>query len=61
MMIMEEQQQKTPKKPLIYYAVISLLILFLFNALIVPLIRQQRIHETDYGFFLRLWMRTERK
>lgn len=50
---MEEQQQKTPKKPLIYYAVISLLILFLFNALIVPLIRQQRIHETDYGFFLR--------
>lgn len=53
MMIMEEQQQKTPKKPLIYYAVISLLILFLFNALIVPLIRQQRIHETDYGFFLR--------
>lgn len=50
---MEEQQQKTPKKPLIYYAVISMLILFLFNALIVPLIRQQRIHETDYGFFLR--------
>lgn len=46
------QEQKTPKKPLIYYAIISFLLLFLFNALIIPIFQQQRIKQTDYSFFL---------
>ncbi|SCJ85807.1 ATP-dependent zinc metalloprotease FtsH [Neobittarella massiliensis] len=44
--------KKTPKKPLIYYAVLALLMLLLFNALVVPALRQSRTKEVDYGTFL---------
>ncbi len=43
---------KNPKKPLIYYYVIVLLVVFLFNALIMPLISGQKIIETDYNTFM---------
>ena len=43
---------KNPKKPLIYYYVIVLLVVFLFNALVMPFISGQKIIETDYNTFM---------
>lgn len=43
---------KNPKKPLYYYYGIALLILFLFNALILPRIMSMQIKEVDYGTFM---------
>ena len=45
---------KTPKKPFIYYYVIVLVVLFLFNALVMPLISSNRVIEVDYGTFMRM-------
>lgn len=45
---------KTPKKPLIFYYVIVLLVIFLFNALLVPQIVKQSIKEVDYGTFMQM-------
>ena len=43
---------KTPKKPLIYYYVIVILCLMLFNALVMPLFAQRQIELVDYGTFM---------
>ena len=43
---------KKPKKPLIYYYLITLMVIFLFNLLFVPKIVENRIQETDYGTFI---------
>ena len=43
---------KTPKKPLIYYYTIAMLILLLMNLLVTPLLQQMRIKEVDYGTFM---------
>ena len=43
---------KTPKKPLIFYYVIVLLVLMLLNFLAVPWFMQRQIQETDYGTFI---------
>lgn len=43
---------KTPKKPLIFYYGIALLILILFNFLALPYIVQQQVQEVDYGTFM---------
>ena len=43
---------KTPKKPLIYYYVIVLLVLMLFNWLVSPALFSPKIEEVDYGVFL---------
>lgn len=43
---------KKPKKQLIYFYVIILIILFVFNFLILPAIRQSAIKEIDYGTFM---------
>ena len=43
---------KSPKKPLIYYYSIALLILLLFNFLAMPWMAQRRIVEVDYGTFI---------
>ena len=45
---------KSPKKPLIYYYLIVVLIIFLFNALLMPLFNRQSIREVDYGTFMRM-------
>ena len=42
---------KTPKKPLIYYYVIVLLALMLFNFLAMPWMAQRQIREVDYNTF----------
>ena len=45
---------KTPKKPLIYYYAIMMLILLLFNFLAMPWIAQRQIREVDYGTFMQM-------
>ena len=46
------KEVKSPKKPLIYYYAIVLLVLMVFNSFIVPLIAKQQIKEVDYGTFM---------
>ena len=46
------KEVKSPKKPLIYYYGIVLLILFLFNLLVTPLLMQRQVTEVDYGTFM---------
>lgn len=43
---------KTPKKPLIFYYGIALLIIILFNSIVVPWLTERRITEVDYGTFM---------
>ena len=46
------KEVKSPKKPLIYYYGIVLLIIFLFNILIMPMLAQGQVVEVDYGTFM---------
>ena len=46
------KEVKSPKKPLIYYALLAVLILLVLNALIVPIFDKQQVKEVDYGKFL---------
>lgn len=43
---------KRPKKPLIFYYGIVMLIVFLFNFLAMPWIASQQVKEVDYGTFM---------
>ena len=48
------KEVKSPKKPLMYYYGIVLLVLFLFNWLVIPLLSQSQtiVQEVDYGTFM---------
>ena len=46
------KEVKSPKKPLIYYYGIVLLIILLFNLLITPLLSRHQVTEVDYGTFM---------
>ena len=46
------KEVKSPKKPLIYYYAIVLLVLMVFNSLVLPLIAKRQIKEVDYGTFM---------
>ena len=43
---------KQPKKPLIYYYCIAILVLMLFNFLAMPWLMQRQIIQVDYGTFM---------
>ena len=43
---------KKPRKPLIFYYGIVLLVIILFNSIIMPWISGQKIKEVDYGTFM---------
>ena len=43
---------KPPKKPLIYYYVLVLLIVFAFNSLVMPYLMRAEVKEVDYGKFM---------
>ena len=45
---------KTPKKPLLYYYVIVMLVLMLFNFLAMPWLAQRQIRQVDYGTFMEM-------
>ena len=46
------KEVKSPKKPLIFYYGIVLLIVLLFNMLVVPLLNQPQVNEVGYGTFM---------
>jgi cell division protease FtsH len=46
------KEVKSPKKPLIYYYVIVLLVLAVFNFFISPLLLSRQVTEVDYGTFM---------
>ena len=46
------QQVKKPKKPLIFYYVLVLLVMFVLNMFVVPGFLKHQIKEVDYGTFL---------
>lgn len=48
------KEVKSSKKPLIYYYCIVLLIIFLFNMFITPLLTRGQVTEVDYGTFMRM-------
>lgn len=43
---------KKPRKPLIFYYVIVMVVLMLFNLLVTPYINQPEIQDVDYGTFM---------
>jgi len=43
---------KKPKKPLIYYYGIVLLIVILFNSIVMPMFLERQVKEVDYGTFM---------
>lgn len=45
---------KSPKRPLIFYYLIVLGIILLFNMLLVPIVSQSRVIEVDYGTFIQM-------
>ena len=57
-MATDMKEVKSPKKPLIYYYGIALLLIFLFNILVMPLVAQEKVKEVDYGTFMSM---TEQK
>ena len=52
------KEVKTPKKPLLFYYAVALLVLFLFNLLAMPWLPEHQIHEVDYNTFVSM---TEKK
>ena len=46
------KEVQSPKKPLIYYYCIVMLIILLFNALVTPMLYQKQVVEVDYGTFM---------
>lgn len=45
---------KSPKKPLIFYYGIVLLLLVLFNLIVSPILMERQVNEVDYGTFMRM-------
>ena len=46
------KEVKSPKKPLIFYYGIALLVIVLFNVIVSPLLIKARVVEVDYGTFM---------
>lgn len=46
------KEVKSPKKPLIFYYGIALLVIVLFNVIVSPLLIKARVTEVDYGTFM---------
>ena len=48
------KEVKSPKKPLLYYYGIALLVILIFNIVVSPLISSAAIKEVDYGTFMKM-------
>ena len=46
------KEVRPPKRPLIFYYCVAVLILLLFNFLAMPWLAQRQIQDVDYGTFL---------
>lgn len=50
---------KTPKKPLLVFYVVSILTVFVFNTMLMPMIEKYKIIEVDYGTFMTMTENSE--
>ena len=50
--IKNEDDNKSPRKPFIYYYLIVMIVMILFNALMVPWIQSRTVIEVPYSTFL---------
>lgn len=50
---MNMNEDKNQKKSLIYYAIIGILLIFIFNGFIMPMFTHRQIKETNYSYFLK--------
>lgn len=48
------KEVKSPKRPLIFYYLIVLGIILLFNMLVMPLLSQSQVKDVDYGTFVKM-------
>ncbi|MBO5031823.1 MAG: ATP-dependent zinc metalloprotease FtsH [Lachnospiraceae bacterium] len=48
------KEVKSPKKSLFYYYGIAMLVIFLFNIIVTPLLLQGQVEEVDYGTFMEM-------
>ena len=48
------KEVKNPRKPLIYYYGIAVLVIFLFNLIVTPILMNRRVNEVDYGTFMEM-------
>ena len=48
------KEVKSPKKPLIFYYGIVLVVLLVFNMFIYPLLMKIQVKEVDYGTFMKM-------
>ena len=48
------QEVKSPKKPLLYYYLIVLAVILVFNIFVSPLLLQHQVKEVDYGTFMKM-------
>ena len=48
------KEVKSPRKPLLYYYGIVLLIILVFNMVVSPLLMHARVQEVDYGTFMKM-------
>ena len=46
------KEVKSPKKPLVYYYGIVILVLFFFNLFVSPVLMERQVKEVDYGTFM---------
>ncbi|HIV68407.1 MAG TPA: ATP-dependent zinc metalloprotease FtsH [Candidatus Butyricicoccus stercorigallinarum] len=48
------QEVKDPKKPLLYYGIIAIVVLILLNGFIMPYFMERQVEEVDYSTFLQM-------
>ncbi len=48
------QEIKKPKKPLVFYYLIVLVVILVLNLFITPFVSQRQIHDVDYGTFMKM-------
>ncbi len=46
------EEQKNPKRPIIYYCIIAMIVVTLLNAFVFPIFLRKKIIQVDYGTFL---------
>lgn len=50
---------KKPNKPLLYYYVVAMIVVFLFNSLAMPWLAARQIKQVDYGTFIEMTLNQE--
>ncbi len=48
------KEVKSPRRPLIYYYSIVMLVVLLFNVFVVPMVSKQKVTEVDYATFMKM-------